>query len=203
MGRLPPGARLDEAGIAKRFGVSRTPVREALGQLAVMGLVVSRPHRGVTVASISSEKMGQLFELMAELEGACARLAATRMTPAERRRLQEIHEDSRALMRSGDANAYGLANDAFHEALYSGSHNDYLIEATLATKQRLSPFRSAQFRQTGRLHRSFEEHERVVEAVLRGDQTAAETTIRDHVLYVNEAFISFVASVDPARQAGE
>lgn len=199
MGRLTPGTRLDEIGIAKRFGVSRTPVREALGQLAVMGLAVARPHRGVTVASISPEKMGQLFELMAEFEGACARLAAHRMTPAERRKLEAIHEDSRVLMQRGDAAGYGQANDAFHEALYAGSHNDYLIEATLNTKQRLSPFRTAQFRQVGRLHRSFEEHGRVVEAVLRGDQAAAEATIRDHVLYVNEAFITFVASVDPAR----
>ncbi len=125
------------------------------------------------------------------------------MTPAERRQLETIHEDSRALMRAGDAAGYGQANDAFHEALYAGSHNDYLIEATLNTKQRLSPFRTAQFRQVGRLHRSFEEHGRVVEAVLRGDQAAAEATIRDHVLYVNEAFITFVASVDPAGHGRE
>ncbi len=196
MGRLAPGVRLDEASLAKRFGVSRTPVREALGQLAVMGLVEGRPHRGVHVTSISSARMGQLFELMAEYEGACARMSAKRMSPSERRHLETIHEDSREAMRTGDEASYGRANDAFHEALYAGSHNDFLSDAARTTKQRLSPFRTAQFRQVGRLHRSFEEHGRVVEAILRGDQNDAEATIRDHVLYVNEAFITFIAGVE-------
>lgn len=198
MGRIPPGERLDEASLARRFGVSRTPVREALGQLVVMGLVDSQPHRGGHAASISPAKLGQLFELMAEYEGACARLSAKRMTPAERRALEKIHEGSRDHMQRGDEAGYSELNDAFHEALYAGSHNDFLIEATQMTKQRLSPFRIAQFRQPGRLHRSFEEHSRVVEAVLRADQQAAEATIRDHVLYVNEAFVTFISTVERA-----
>lgn len=194
MGRLAPGERLDEAGIAARFGLSRTPVREAFGMLAMMGLVENRPHRGVIVSSISNDQLSQLFELMAEYEAACARLAAIRMTPAERRHLEQIHDASRAPMQAGDETAYSTANDAFHEALYAGSHNEFLIEATRHTKLRLSPYRAAQFRRSGRLHRSFTEHQRVVDAVLRGDPTGAEATMRDHVLYVNEAFVAFSAS---------
>jgi DNA-binding GntR family transcriptional regulator len=72
LGRIPPGERLDEAGLAARFGVSRTPIREALRQLTVMGLVDSRPHRGVIVTEITAEKLAELFELMTELEAFCA-----------------------------------------------------------------------------------------------------------------------------------
>ena len=79
-GRLGPGARLDEQSLADRFGLSRTPVREALGQLAAIGLVEKRPHRGVVVAAFTVERMMHMFEVMAELEALCARLAARRMS---------------------------------------------------------------------------------------------------------------------------
>lgn len=106
LGQIAPGERLDEAGLAARFGVSRTPIREALRQLTVMGLVDSRPHRGVVVTEITAEKLAELFELMTELEASCARLAAQRMTPGERRELSRIHDASRIAMQTGDGDTY-------------------------------------------------------------------------------------------------
>src|SRR5271169_448955 len=87
-GGLPPGAALDETDLARRFNVSRTPVREALRQLAASGLVDARAHRGAVVAQPSIERLSGMFEAMAELEALCAGLAAERMTPAERHRLR-------------------------------------------------------------------------------------------------------------------
>src|SRR4030088_736492 len=86
-GALPPGAALDETDIARRFKVSRTPVREALRQLAASGLVETRAHRGAVVARPSIERLTGMFEAMAELEALCAGLAGERMSPAERHRL--------------------------------------------------------------------------------------------------------------------
>src|SRR5207253_5873840 len=86
-GALPPGASLDETEIARRFNVSRTPVREALRQLAVSGLVEARPHRGAVVARPSLDRLTAMFEAMAELEALCAGLAAERMAAAERHAL--------------------------------------------------------------------------------------------------------------------
>src|SRR5260370_21375867 len=86
-GALPPGAALDETDIARRFNVSRTPVREALRQLAASGLVDTRAHRGAVVARPSLERLTGMFEAMAELEAMGARLATERMPPAERHRL--------------------------------------------------------------------------------------------------------------------
>ena len=93
-GALAPGSALDETDIARRFNVSRTPVREALRQLAASGLVEARAHRGAVVAQPSIERLSGMFEAMAELEALCAGLAAERMMPAERYRLEAIHEES-------------------------------------------------------------------------------------------------------------
>lgn len=181
IGQVAPGERLDEAGLAARFGVSRTPIREALRQLTVMGLVDSRPHRGVVVIEITAEKLTELFELMTELEATCARLAAQRMTPAERRELGGIHDLSRIATQEGDGDTYRRLNQAFHAAICAGSHNRFLIDATNQTRYRANPFRNAQFRQVGRLKRSYEEHDAVVDAILRGDAAGAERAIREHV----------------------
>src|SRR5664279_6485642 len=100
-GVLPPGSALDETDIARRFSVSRTPVREALRQLAASGLVDARAHRGSVVARPSIERLTGMFEAMAELEALCAGLAAARMPAAERHRLEAIHEELRVLSYSG------------------------------------------------------------------------------------------------------
>src|SRR5437764_205203 len=101
-GSLAPGATLDETLLAQRFNVSRTPVREALRQLAASGLVETRPHRGAVVASLSHDRLNALFEAMAELEATCAGLAAERMSASERQTLQQIHEELRKLSYLGD-----------------------------------------------------------------------------------------------------
>src|SRR5438128_12664429 len=101
-GVLGPGASLEETGIARRFNVPRTPVREALRQLAASGLIEARPHRGAVVASLSHDRLNAMFEAMAELEATCAGLAAERMSAAERQALQQTHEELRKLSYLGD-----------------------------------------------------------------------------------------------------
>ena len=91
-GRLPPGSRLEESALAERFNVSRTPVREALAQLASAGLVEMRPRQGAVVAVLSLDNIIEMFEVMADLEALCAELCARRMTPEEQARLQAAHE---------------------------------------------------------------------------------------------------------------
>jgi DNA-binding GntR family transcriptional regulator len=191
-GDLPPGTALDETGLAARFGVSRTPVREALRQLAASGLVEIRPHRGAVVARPSLERVHEMFVAMAELEAICAGLAAVNMTAAERRNFKDIHDLLRDLVRAGDPQRYHEINESFHTAIYFGAHNSYLAELTLATRVRLQPFRRAQFRTLGRLAKSFEEHDLVVAAILRGDRAAAEAAMREHIGTVETTFESQV-----------
>jgi len=196
-GRLPPGVRLEEVELASRFRVSRTPVREALRLLAASGLVENRPNRGAIVATIGEDRLYELFEVMAELEGVCARLSAQRMTPAERRALEALHMDSAALVRSGDRERYEAVNSRFHASLYRGAHNAALEETVLAARRRVAAFRRAQFHVLGRLSKSWEEHDQVVRAILCGDGDAAARAIRAHVQIVRAASAEFIASTHP------
>ncbi|MBZ9938491.1 GntR family transcriptional regulator [Mesorhizobium sp. BR1-1-16] len=187
-GVFAPGDPLDEAGLAARYGVSRTPVREALRQLAASGLVEIRPHRGAIVTRPSESRLMEMFIVMAELESLCAALAAEAMSLLERRELERVHRVLGELVKSGDPLRYAEANERFHGAIYAGAHNGYLAELTLATRARLAPFRRAQFRRVGRLADSFDEHDRIVESILRGDRDQATREMRSHIGTVKEAF---------------
>ncbi|RDJ22933.1 GntR family transcriptional regulator [Bosea caraganae] len=190
-GVLEPGTPLDEQELAGRFGVSRTPVREAIRQLSASGLVSVRPHRGAVVALPTPRQLNDMFEAMAELEGLCAGMAARNMTIAERRSLEALHEELRTLVREGDPVRYHEKNEAFHTAIYAGSHNSYLADITLMTRTRVAPFRRAQFRAAGRLGGSYEEHDLVVQAIMRGDQAGATEAMRKHIGIVRDAFHSY------------
>jgi DNA-binding GntR family transcriptional regulator len=187
-GEFTPGQRLDEAMLAERFGVSRTPVREALRQLSSTGLIESRPRRGATVANATSAQLETLFGAMAEIEAACARLAAMSMTPIERRRLQNLHESMAALARRGDRDDYASANVAFHTCVYSGAHNEIVADFARSLRRRLAPFRRAQFRAEGRLARSHGEHAIVVKAILACDAAAAHAAMFHHMSLVEDSF---------------
>jgi DNA-binding GntR family transcriptional regulator len=194
-GVQPPGAPLDETDIARRFNVSRTPVREALRQLAVSGLVEARAHRGAVVARPTIERLTGMFEAMAELEALCAGLAAERMTRMERHRLEAVHEELRVLSHAGNPDRFHEVNERFHNTIYAGSQNAYIAEMTLATRVRVQPFRRAQFRNLGRLAKSHAEHDRVVVAIMRGDRVGAAGAMRAHIELVRDEYEIYAVSV--------
>jgi DNA-binding GntR family transcriptional regulator len=194
-GLISPGAALDETELARRFGVSRTPVREAIRQLDASGLVEVRPHRGAVVARPSEERLIGMFEAMAELEALCAGLAAERMTATERSALEAVHEELRALLHGSDPQHYHEVNEAFHATIYAGAHHSYLAEMTHATRKRVQPFRRAQFRNLGRLAKSHLEHDRVVVAILRGDRAGAAAAMRLHIVKVREEYEAYAETV--------
>lgn len=197
-GRRPPGLRLDETRLAAEFGVSRTPVREALLQLSSLGLIEMRPRQGAIVAPITVQQLLQMFEVMAELEAFCASLAARRMTPEERDTLARRHAACGEQAKDGEPEAYYEANRVFHEQIYSGAHNSYLEESTRALRNRLSGYRRFQLKHPGRMARSLTEHERVVTAILDGDSEAAGEAMRAHVSVQGDVFTDLVSSLPPA-----
>lgn len=196
-GTMLPGEKLDEASLAARFEVSRTPVREALRELGAMGLVGREPNRSAVVTNVGEGYLLSMFEAMAELEGVCARLSASRMTVDERRALDIDHRGSMRLVHSGSTEDYSAYNTEFHNRLYRGAHNDHLLELAMQTRARLAPFRRAQFRLTGRLSQSYEEHDRIVTAILRADPVEAGRAAFDHVSIVSDASAVFAAT--PSR----
>jgi len=181
-GRLAPGIALEEEELARQFGVSRTPVREAIRQLEAIGLAVARPHRGAVVAPITAERLDEMFSVLGELEAVCARECATRMAGGERGALSALHERMRQAVRDGELEAYAGLNDSFHDAIGNGSANGFLTDLTLSVRARLQPFRKAQFYASlERLSQSWAEHDRVVTAILQGSGPAAENAMRDHI----------------------
>ncbi|GJD65671.1 GntR family transcriptional regulator [Methylobacterium frigidaeris] len=192
-GTLAPGSRLDEQALADQYGVSRTPVREALRQLGTSGLVEVRPRRGAVVAQVTAAQLADLFVAMAEIEATCARLAAQSMSPLERRRLDALHDAMGDLARTDDPASYARANTAFHGAIYAGAHNAVLSDFALSLRRRLQPYREAQFRLEGRLARSHAEHGAVVAAILAGQAVEAHAAMLRHVTLVESSVEGLLA----------
>ncbi|MBN9694216.1 MAG: GntR family transcriptional regulator [Zoogloea sp.] len=194
-GMYPPGTRLDEQELAESFGVSRTPIREALIQLASIGLVEIRPRRGATVPEMAPDRLCEMFEVMAELEAMCGRLAARRILPGEQSRLLEAHQACEAARAAGDPDLYYQLNEVFHRVIYDASHNGFLAEQAAALHRRLRPFRRLQLRVRNRMNTSFSEHAAIVDAILGGDSDTAGSMLRAHVIVQGERFTDLVATL--------
>jgi len=167
--RLPPGEALDEATLGRRFGASRTPVREALRQLAASGLIQLRPHRAPIVAFIDEQRIVEMFDVMAELEALCVARASLSMSPDQRTALTRQHQSMGAAVRAGDVGSYRAGNVVFHSIIYDGANNAFLQELAQSTRKRLAPYRGAQFEAPSRLARSYAEHDAILLAILRGE----------------------------------
>ncbi len=201
-GRLPPGSRLEEVVLAERFGVSRTPIREALQKLSASGLVELRPRRSAVVASLSLERLLEMFEVMAETEAICGRLAARRMQSDERAALLAQHERCGEAGASGDADLYYAENAAFHALIYAGTHNAFLMEEARRLRRRLQPYRRLQLRVHGRLEASFREHGAITAAIAEGKGEEAADLLRAHVSLQGDRFGDWLASLNAAATHG-
>lgn len=195
IGAYPPGMRLDETELATRFGASRTPVREALIQLASAGLIEIRPRRGAIVAEISPQQLCEMFEVMAELEAMCGRLAARRITQAEQHTLLAAHRACEVARNANDPDTYYRLNEQFHHRIYSACHNSFLTEQAITLHRRLSSYRRLQLRVRNRMNASFSEHAGIVEAIIAGDGELAAQRLREHVIVQGERFADLVASL--------
>jgi len=200
VGALKPGQHLDETELAARFGVSRTPIRETLIQLASMGLVVIRPRRGAIVAELGPQQLVEMFEVMSELEATCGRLAARRMTREEQQALLAAHQACEDALDAQEPDAYYYKNEVFHEAIYAGTHNQFLIEQTRNLYRRLRPYRRLQLRVRNRLANSYNEHDGVVQAIVSGDSELAARLLREHVMIQGQRFSDLMASLPQLTQ---
>ncbi len=201
-GLFASGDRLDEVTLAQRYNVSRTPIREALMQLASSGLVEIRPHRGSFVVDLSPSELVEMFEVMAELEGMCGRLAARRITPDRQAALLRANAACQEAEQQGDADAYYYANEVFHHEIYASSRNAFLEQQARALHKRLKPYRRLQLRAPGRIGSSRKEHQDIVDAISMGDAAAAETALRAHVLIQGSRFSDFIAALQDRPRAG-
>lgn len=190
-----PGMQLDETELATEFEVSRTPIREALMQLAFAGLIDMQPRRSAVVTEISPQRLCEMFEVMAELEAMCARLAARRMTDDNQHVLLSAYQACKDAAEKNDPDAYYRCNEQFHMAIYTASHNGFLIEECKNLKRRLSAYRRLQLRVRDRMRISHEEHTEVYSALVTGDGELAAKLLRSHVIVQGERFADLIAGL--------
>ena len=199
-GTFSDGERLDEVQLSERFAVSRTPVREALLRLAQSGLVEHFPRRGVFVRQPGPIELMEMFEVMAELEATCARFAASRISDAAIKELNDTNERCNAAVVANDSEVYYRENEQFHAIIYRESGNGFLEQECLRLQRRLQPFRRTQLRLRGRLKQSMSEHEQIVSALEEGDSSQAAEAIRGHVAVQGEKFHHLMASLKTAAE---
>jgi len=194
-GRIEPGSRLDEQAIAERHGCSRTPVREAFRLLAADRLVELRGRQGAVVRSIGMQALIEMFQVMGELEGLCARLAARRITSAQAEGLRTIH---RRLSDAGDADvdAFYDINQEFHEAIYEASSNAFLADETRRLRNRVAVYRRRVTSMPNRIEDTLREHQEVMDAIFARDPETAHRAMRAHLILLGENLLDLIAALD-------
>lgn len=181
IGVLAPGERLDEVTLTKRFKVSRTPVREALSRLTAQGILEPGEKRGVRVARYSREELAQIFETMHEIEAACARIAARRLTLLAHAEIETAQAACMAAAKEGNIAAYLRANEALHEAIYRATGNPYLAGIASDFRRRTGPFRAKKFATPEDLILSARNHEELIADIFSEDSKTASDGMRAHM----------------------
>ncbi len=179
-----PGDRLVESELADRFGVSRTPIREALQRLETQSLL-SRDGRSLIVASLDHNQLAELYVVRGELEGLAARLAARHATPEEVRVLRDLLAADQALVE--DPTGLSRANRRFHKQIHLASHNRFLVQQLDLVHRSMALLATTSIAAEGRGRDTLQEHAAIVTAIAAGDGDAAYAALRDHI---SKAFIT-------------
>ncbi|WP_417603200.1 GntR family transcriptional regulator [Primorskyibacter flagellatus] len=178
VGVFRPGDRLVESDLADRFGVSRTPIREALQRLETQSLL-ARDGRSLIVASLDHNQMAELYVVRTELEGLAARLAARHATEEEVQVLRDMVIEDRALL--SDPAALARTNRRFHKQIHLTSHNRYLVQQLDLVYRSMALMATTSLAAQGRGANALEEHLAIVDAIARRDEDAAYAALRDHI----------------------
>ena len=195
-GLYRPGDRLVESELAERFGVSRTPVREAMQRLETQSML-ARDGRSLIVASLDHNQLAELYVVRAELEALAARLAAKHAAPEEVRVLQEMIDQDRAHV--DDPVALARANKRFHRQLHLASHNRFLVQQLDLVHRSMALLATTSLAAEGRGARALDEHQAIVDAIGAGDAEAAASALRNHISKAFETRLKLDAE-KPAEQ---
>jgi DNA-binding GntR family transcriptional regulator len=188
---LKPGESIDEQALAESFGISRTPLREALKVLHSEGLVVLKPRRGCFVAELTEQDLDEIFPVMALLEGRCAYDAVRKARPTDLKRLDDIHARLEKYAAAEDIERYYEQNYLFHEAVQKLAGNLWLQKTVGDLRKFLKLLRGRQLRLPGRLEASLKEHRLIMAAFHNQNPAAAEKIMHDHLLAQRQALARY------------
>jgi DNA-binding GntR family transcriptional regulator len=179
---LLPGSWIDEQVLAAEYGISRTPMREALKVLASEGLVTLKPRRGCYVTELSEQERSEVFPVMALLESRVAEDATRRATSADFSRLSAMHEELESFAQAQDIDRFFDTNQKFHVVLQEIAGNQYLAQLINDTRQVAMLARRNSLRPAGRLEKSLQEHREILQAILARNASLAGQRMHSHIL---------------------
>ncbi|MDP3937358.1 MAG: GntR family transcriptional regulator [Deltaproteobacteria bacterium] len=195
-GNLKAGERLAESDVAQRFGISRTPVREAFRQLESEGFLVVAPRRGATVSPVTDRDVFEFYTIKGILEGYAARVAAERLTDREIRRMEELNNQLEEYADRGDVRACLRVHNEFHEMFLRACGNEKLFKLVQSLVHQFQRFRLS-LSVTGKLKKSIEQHRAIVKAFEARDADLAERLVKENADYGGDTFIREI--LDPQR----
>ncbi len=195
---LPPGTWIDEQKLAEQYGISRTPLREALKVLASEGLVELKPRRGCYVTEIKAQDLDDIFPIIAMLEGRCAAEAVKKMTAGQLDTLKRIHESLESSAREGRIEDFFEANQDFHKKIQELSQNRWLLQVIQDLRKVLKLARHDSLSLEGRLQQSLEEHRQILAALEARDATRAENAMYEHLISGRQAIARMQQTTQPA-----
>ena len=187
-GELAPGSRLSEQTIAERFGVSRTPVREALQNIASRSLAERVPYKGVIVRDLDSDRINTMFEAMAEIEAICGGLAAERISEDDLAALSAMHNSMGEMANQNASRDYEAINLDFHSLIYSACGNEDLAAMAQDIRSKLAPFRKSQLFRAERLQASNQEHALIVQLLTTRNKAGVKEALRQHLDGAKKSF---------------
>jgi DNA-binding GntR family transcriptional regulator len=199
-GRLAPGSKVSEKNLCELFGISRTPLREALKVLATEGLIVLLPQRGARVAQFTGQDMADLFQVMGELEGLAGELACAKITDEAVNEIRARHHEMLAHYTRGDRTAYFAANQAIHEAIIAAAANSVLTMLFESLRGRLRPARFMANVSRERWDQAVREHGDILAALSRRDGVRLRGLLQEHL---RNKYLALVASAEKNARTGE
>jgi len=191
---LTPGTWVDEQALAEQYGISRTPLREALKVLASEGLVILKPRRGCYVTEISERDLDEVFSIMALLEGECVRVMVERASDAQLDQLKAIHADLERAAAARDIKGFFEANQTFHRSIQEFADNRWLLHVIEDLRKVIKLSRHHSLYSEGRLEQALAEHRALLDALIARDASAAESLMRAHIRRGREAVARIAAA---------
>ncbi|MCD6526427.1 MAG: GntR family transcriptional regulator [Desulfuromonas sp.] len=192
-GTLKAGERVSEPDLAERYGISRTPIREAFRQLESEGYLTVVPRKGAVVTALSERDVEEFYSIKSILEGYAARLAAEKLTDKEIERLVTINDRLAKLATSGDVKTFFRVHNEFHEQFIRASGNEKLLELIQQLLKKFDRLRIASMSLPGRMEISVQEHVKIIEAFKQRDGDAADRLVRKNAAYGGQVLIQSIA----------
>ncbi|HTG81987.1 MAG TPA: GntR family transcriptional regulator [Geobacteraceae bacterium] len=200
-GALKPGEKVAEPELAERFGISRTPIREAFRQLESEGYLTVIPRKGAVVVSFSEKDVEEFYAIKSILEGYAARRACENLAPRELEKLQTINGKLLHLANDGDIKNFFKVHNDFHEQFLRAAGNEKLYDLISNLVGKFQRLRIASLSLPGRMHISVAEHEKIIEAFRKRDAELAEQLVRKNAEYGGKVLVQSTDGSRPLKPA--